>query len=258
MTYRLDVVPRRQTRCLVFVPFQELLRAASRRAVRSGNSLRRLHHWVTPELRDENVLVEAGPRRSAPREVRTVSVRPVLACALGALVLGCSEAPRRPPPAVALPSCASPDPGAEPALSIDVAGRVHWRDGLWKDAHEMGEAEWQRDVEALLRRTHGRPTLALDARQSIEALTRVLLAAHHAAADIRLLTQHDGERHAIPISTTVPPRSTSALEVRWSSGDVTLEHGPLRLPQWVATARVPDDGVSAILDEPRCAKRRCC
>ena len=69
MTYRLDVVPRRQTRCLVFVPFQRLLRAASRRAVRSGNSLRRLYQWVTPELRDENVLVEAGPRRSTPREV---------------------------------------------------------------------------------------------------------------------------------------------------------------------------------------------
>jgi len=33
-------------------------------------SLRRLYQWVTPELRDKNVLVKAGRRRSPPREVQ--------------------------------------------------------------------------------------------------------------------------------------------------------------------------------------------
>ncbi|GAB5540753.1 MAG: hypothetical protein SangKO_005130 [Sandaracinaceae bacterium] len=174
----------------------------------------------------------------------------VLACVIGTLLLGCSEAPGPPPPpAVGLPSCASPDPGAEATVLIDAAGRVHLRRGLWKEAHEMGGAGWLRDLETLLRRTDGPVILAVDAQQPIEALTLFLVAGHHAQVEIRLLTEHEGERHAIPISTTVPPRSTSALEVRWSSGDFTLEHGPLRLPERVATVRVPDDGVSAILDE---------
>lgn len=81
----------------------------------------------------------------------------VLACVIGTLLLGCSEAPGPPPPpAVGLPSCASPDPGAEAAVLIDAAGRVHLRRGLWKEAHKMGERggceTWRRSCAALTAR----------------------------------------------------------------------------------------------------------
>lgn len=161
-----------------------------------------------------------------------------MVCALTVLCAACSEElPRRALVQVALPMCASSDPSAEPTFSIDLDGRVYWPGGLWKEKHPIERTAWLDELEVLLRNAPGRPTLAIDSRHSFQRLNLILWAAHRAGQEIMLLTQHRGERHAIPIAMTEPPPSSLVLQVWWGGDDIILEHGTLRpRPEEVVSA----------------------
>lgn len=120
----------------------------------------------------------------------------------------------------ALPSCASPDPARSPSSPSRRLDGCKGVTGCGRSAR-VGEAEWQGDVEALWRHTRGPVSLARDTRQPIEGLGfRSCSCLPSVAADIRLLTEHPVDRHAIPIHTTVSSPFTSALVVHWSAGRI--------------------------------------
>ena len=171
--------------------------------------------------------------------------------AASSLCASCGELPPQRPVPVSLPSCRTPEPGAEPTYWIDSRRVLHYvGDGAgWKESAPLGFPGWVSSVARRLRRDPEPPVLALDTRLRITDLTYFLLAAHEAGEEVQLVTERDGERYAIQVGTVAPPQSTTVLAVSWSSGFLAVHHGPLRDPPYVGGTDHPDDDESAAIDE---------